>query len=151
MSRVVGLDVGHDQLVERLKRDSRVVCLEGVNARNLNKNDVLIYVPDGFDLCVMDVSFISQTKILPQIPQCLRNGSYLITLIKPQFEVGRAGLDKGGIVASEEMRQEAIRLVTDCCTGLGFNVLNVLPSPVAGGDGNQEYLLIGKYAQIGDG
>lgn len=144
LSRVVGVEVGHGQLIERLRRDGRVICLEGVNARSLDKSLVQAHAPEGFDLCVMDVSFISQTKILPQIPPCLKAHAYLVSLIKPQFEVGRAGVDKGGIVASEAARQEAIRLVGDCARASGFKVLKVLPSPVTGGNGNLEYLLVAK-------
>lgn len=144
VNRIVGVEVGHGQLIERLRRDDRVVCLEGVNARSLDKSTVLAHAPEGFDLCVMDVSFISQTKILPQIPPCLKARAYLLTLIKPQFEVGRTWVDKGGIVASEAARAKAIHLVTDCARALGFNLLKILPSPVPGGDGNLEYLLIAK-------
>ena len=123
-SKVVGIEVGHGQLVEPLINDARVVYLEGINARELpvalldhteNK--------EGFDLAVMDVSFISQTKILPSLIPLLKPGAYLLSLVKPQFEVGTAGLGKGGIVRDETLYPQVEVAIRECCEQLGMRVM----------------------------
>lgn len=142
---VVGVEVGHNQLVEVLRSDSRVTCLEGVNARYLEPELFSFLGGKKFDWVVMDVSFISQTLILDRIPPCLTKGAYFISLVKPQFEVGKAHIGKGGIVT--DVRQFT-RIKSQICAAveaLGFTILNYLESPIQGGDGNTEFLLVAQY------
>ena len=135
-AHVTAVDSGHGQLAARLAADARVRSLEGVNARYLSVGDV----GDGYDIAVMDVSFISQTLILPAIPPLLRDRGELISLIKPQFEVGRSDVGKGGIVRSAAARERAVKNVRSVADAVGFDCLGVITSPITGGDGNTEYL-----------
>ncbi|WP_419833417.1 TlyA family RNA methyltransferase [Endozoicomonas atrinae] len=141
-SRVVGIEVGHGQLVESLRNDPRVVCLEGMNARAL-PSTLLDYTEQrqGFDLAVMDVSFISQTKILPSLVPLLKKGGQLLSLVKPQFEVGPGGLGKGGIVRDSSLYSEVEQSIKTCCIGLGLNIRGYFDSPITGGDGNREFFI----------
>lgn len=140
-AQVTGIEVGHDQLVASLKVDERVVCLEGINARYLN-TDVLRYAPAGFDIAVMDVSFISQTLILPNIAQLLTPNGYLVTLIKPQFELGPEALGKGGLVQDTRLYKGLEEKFKALLNNLGFTVLFYIPSVIKGGDGNKEFLAV---------
>ena len=140
--KVVGIEVGHGQLVEALRSDERVVCLEGVNARELPYDELQGYTSgSGFDLAVMDVSFISQTKILPSLVPLLKQGGSLVSLVKPQFEVGSAGLGKGGIVRDEALYPQVRKDVTAVCDHLGLSVKDWFDSPIKGGDGNREFFV----------
>ena len=142
-ARVVGVDVGHDQLHPRLRADERVVCYEGINARELPSAELLQHTAShGFDLAVMDVSFISQTKILPSLVPLIRPGGHLISLVKPQFEVGKAGISKGGILREPQLFIELKNTITHTCKALGLSIIDYLESPIQGGDGNREFLLI---------
>ncbi len=132
---VTSLDSGHGQLHEKIRSDLRVRVIEGYNARNINTADVGI-----FDGAVMDVSFISQTLILPSLVSVIRDGGFYIGLIKPQFEAGRAALSKGGIVKNESDRISAIRRVVECAESCGLSLRGIIRSPIEGGDGNIEYL-----------
>lgn len=141
---VIGIEVGHDQLAKKLREDPRVVCIEGYNARNLQA-DLISKSPSGnFDYAVMDVSFISQTLILPGLIRLLSPGSRLVTLVKPQFELGPEHIGRGGLVKSthlyDKLQQDMQRLVSD----LGMDVEGYIPSPIKGGDGNQEFILVAK-------
>ncbi len=143
--KVVGVEVGHDQLVAALREHADVVCLEGVNARHLD-SDLLQYAPKKFDIAVMDVSFISQKLILPRLPVLLKPQGLLITLIKPQFEVGPEGLGKGGLVKPEVDMQALEREFKAYVQALNFDVLHYSESPIKGGDGNREFLLVARLA-----
>ena len=134
--RVVAIDSGSSQLVESLRRDSRVISVEGYNARYIRPSD-LPFVPE---IAVMDVSFISATYIIPALTHCLPSGADFVLLIKPQFEVGRENVGKGGIVKSEKIRMMAVDKVSACAESFGFDVRGVIVSPIQGGDGNVEYL-----------
>ncbi len=138
-ARVIGVDVGRDQLVGRLRDDPRVVCLEGINARQLPGDELLGLAPGGFDLLVMDVSFISQTLILPGLPALMRPSGQLLSLVKPQFEVGREGIGKGGIVRDDSLYPRVAEAIRQCGQSLGLTVRDYFPSPIAGGDGNREF------------
>ena len=133
---VVCIDSGSGQLKDFLRRDGRVVCIENYNARELNKND-LPYTPS---LAVMDVSFISATYIITAVFSVLDGGGEFILLIKPQFEVGKSGLSKGGIVKDEKKRKGAIDKVVSYAESVGFRTVGVIESPITGGDGNTEYI-----------
>ncbi|MBQ9080786.1 MAG: TlyA family RNA methyltransferase [Clostridia bacterium] len=139
-SAVYAADSGHDQLDAALREDARVVNIEGFNARRLCEGE-RGGIEAGLDIAVMDVSFISQTYILPGIPNVLREGGVLISLIKPQFEAGRGAVGKGGIVKHKQDRLAAVRRVMDCAAASGFGYIGLITSPITGGDGNVEYLL----------
>lgn len=136
--RVVALDVGHNQLDWRLRNDPRVEVREGINARYLKPEDFT----SKFELAVMDVSFISATKILPAIPALLTERARIITLIKPQFEVGRGEVGRGGIVTDTAKRERVIEEVNAAALSLGLRVRGVIESPIHGADGNVEFLAL---------
>lgn len=138
---VVCVDVGHDQMAEKIRCDQRVHNYEGINARTLPK-ELLQHAPEGFDLIVMDVSFISQTKILPGLPAFLRPGGWLVSLVKPQFEVGKNNIGKGGVVRNSALYQQVENDIKHCVRDSGFTLLDYFDSPIEGGDGNREFLLI---------
>lgn len=136
--KVVSIDVGHNQIDWRLRTDTRVEVREGVNARYLKPEDF----ETTFDIAVMDVSFISATKIMPAIVPLLGEAGRLITLIKPQFEVGRGEVGKGGIVRDAEKHARVIIEVNRAATELGLRVNGVIESPIHGADGNVEFLAL---------
>lgn len=136
--RVVALDVGHNQLDWRLRSDPRVESREGVNARYLVPEDFA----EKFDLAVMDVSFISATKVLPAIPPLLKAGGRVITLIKPQFEVGRGEVGRGGIVGDPAKRARVVDEVNRAAEELELRALGLVESPITGADGNVEFLAL---------
>lgn len=136
----VAVDSGHGQLATSLLSDPRVVSYEKYNARELSPN----IIPEGADIVVMDVSFISQTLIIENIPQILRENGVFISLIKPQFEAGRSAVGKGGIVHSKNDRKAAVLRVTDHAAKVGLFCTGLIVSPIKGGDGNTEYLAIFK-------
>jgi 23S rRNA (cytidine1920-2'-O)/16S rRNA (cytidine1409-2'-O)-methyltransferase len=135
---VYAVDVGHGQLHARVAGDARVVSLEGRDARHLDRT----LVPEPVGAIVADVSFISLAKALPVPLTFARVGAWLVALIKPQFEAGRAAVGKRGIVRDPAARQRAVELVRDWIAGQpGWRVLDAIPSPIAGGSGNEEFLL----------
>jgi 23S rRNA (cytidine1920-2'-O)/16S rRNA (cytidine1409-2'-O)-methyltransferase len=136
--RVVAIDVGHNQLDWRIRQDERVEAREGVNARYLAPEDF----EEKFDLAVMDVSFISATKVIPAIVPLLTGRGRFITLIKPQFEVGKGEVGKGGIVSDPAQRARVIEEVNRAAEALGLEVVGVIPSPITGADGNVEFLAL---------
>ena len=135
-ARVYSVDSGIGQLHEKLRADSRVTCIEKFNARELTAE-----MTEGeCDIAVCDVSFISQTYIIPGISAAVRQGGEFVSLIKPQFEAGRSALGKGGIVHSGAYRYLAVKRVLECAIANGFDCVGLIPSPIEGGDGNKEYL-----------
>ncbi len=134
--RVHAVDVGHNQLAWKIRNDPRVQVYEKTNARSLDPS----LIGDKIDLFVMDVSFISVAKILPSLLAYGRPTSDWVVLVKPQFEVGREKVGKGGIVREESYRQEAILTVTAAAQGLGLVRHGIVDSPIEGTDGNREYL-----------
>lgn len=135
---VIALDVGHNQIDWRLRTDARVEVREGSNARYLKPEDFAA----TFDLIVMDVSFISATKILPALVPLMKDTGKLITLIKPQFEVGRGEVGKGGIVRDSEKHARVIEEVNSAAQQLGLKLGKVIESPIHGADGNVEFLAL---------
>jgi 23S rRNA (cytidine1920-2'-O)/16S rRNA (cytidine1409-2'-O)-methyltransferase len=135
-SKVFAIDVGHNQIDWLLRNDPRVEVREGVNARYLNSDDF----PIRFDLIVMDVSFISVTKILPALVPLLASDGRLIVLIKPQFEVGRGEVGGGGIVRDPAKRERVVEEVNEAGLSFGLENLGVIESPIRGGEGNLEFL-----------
>jgi 23S rRNA (cytidine1920-2'-O)/16S rRNA (cytidine1409-2'-O)-methyltransferase len=139
-AQVVGLDVGHGQLHPRLRDDARVVCVERINARELEPNDAR--VPDvalGFDLVVGDLSFISLTLVLPALLPLLKRGGSLLMLVKPQFELQPSDIGKGGLVKDEASYVQVEARLREACDVLKLEVLGYWPSAIAGGDGNKEF------------
>lgn len=140
---VVGIEVGHDQLADKLRGDPKVTCYEGINGRDLPHEMLLEHTNGkGFDFAVMDVSFISQRKILPSLIPLIAENGYLISLVKPQFEVGKEGIGRGGIVRDSSLYPQVKAQVVECCANLGMQILDYFESPIKGGDGNREFLII---------
>jgi 23S rRNA (cytidine1920-2'-O)/16S rRNA (cytidine1409-2'-O)-methyltransferase len=142
--KVFAVDVGHNQLDWRIRKDPRVVVHEKVNARSMSFD----LIGQKVDLIVMDVSFISLDKILPSALNFSHPETDWITLIKPQFEVGREKVGKGGIVTSEADRQEAVARLTGIGESLGLNRLGLIESPITGTQGNKEFLAHWKQHQV---
>jgi 23S rRNA (cytidine1920-2'-O)/16S rRNA (cytidine1409-2'-O)-methyltransferase len=136
--RIVAVDVGHNQFDWRLRNDPRVELREGINARYLKPDDFA----QKFDLVTIDVAFISATKILPAVVPLLANPGKIITLIKPQFEVGKGEVGKGGIVKDTAQHERVVREVNSAAETLGLSVVGVIESPIYGADGNKEFLAL---------
>jgi 23S rRNA (cytidine1920-2'-O)/16S rRNA (cytidine1409-2'-O)-methyltransferase len=155
-ARVYAVDAGHGQLHPKLLADARVRSAEGMNARSLTPADLLRVeaewqeIHGGADTSftgivdgiVMDVSFISQTLILPALRSCMTLGGTLVSLVKPQFELGKAALGKGGIVKNDRLAATALDKVISFASELGFVPIGHIPSPIRGGDGNLEFLAV---------
>lgn len=136
--KVYALDSGHGQLDRSLADDVRVVNMEGVNAKTIS----LEIIPEKIDIAVCDVSFISQTLFLSELRQVLSEDGTFVTLIKPQFECGKSALGKGGIVKDKKYHYEAIKKVVRYAEASDFQFADVVKSPVLGGDGNTEFLVL---------
>lgn len=137
-ARVVGIDSGTNQLAWQLRSDPRVEVRENTNARALRPEDF----DTNFDLIVMDVSFISVTKIIPALVPLLAERGRLIVLIKPQFEVGKGEVGKGGIVRQPEKHARVIAEVNTAATENGLSNIGVIESPILGAEGNKEFLAV---------
>jgi len=137
-ARVFAIDVGHNQIDWRLRKDPRVEVREGVNARYLRSEDF----PHPFDLIVVDVSFISLTKVLPALVPLLKVDGRLIALIKPQFEVGKGEVGSGGIVKDAAQHQRVVQEVSEFARTLGLVPQQVMKSPIRGAEGNVEFLAL---------
>jgi 23S rRNA (cytidine1920-2'-O)/16S rRNA (cytidine1409-2'-O)-methyltransferase len=133
---VVAVDVGTNQLAWEIRNDPRVEVRENTNARSLAPSDFSTV----FDLIVMDVSFISVTKILPALFSLVREDGCIVVLIKPQFEVGKGEVGKGGVVREAEKHERVVRDVNAFARDLGLGVLGVIESPITGAEGNREFL-----------
>lgn len=136
--KVYAIDAGVGQLAASLLSNPAVVSIEKMNARNLLPEHI---DNTRADLIVMDVSFISATYIIPQFPALMNEGGEAICLVKPQFEVGRAMIGKGGIVRDPSAHASAIKRVCASAEGVGLYPVAIIPSPIEGGDGNREFLL----------
>ena len=145
---MIAIDTGHGQIDFRLRQDPRVRLLEKTNARYLTREQI----SESIDFIAMDVSFISATLVLPAVvaaafPQSPseRSGRKIVVLVKPQFEVGREQVGKGGIVRNEAARLAAVEKVRQEIIGLGFTKTDVIDSPILGAEGNREFLLFGVF------
>lgn len=136
---VVGVDVGHGQVHPSLLADSRLKVHEGVNARHLSQCEFL--PKQGFDLIVMDVSFISICMIIPELFSFLRPGGVLLSLVKPQFEVGPENISKSGMVKDSSLYKDVKHKVIEISQKSGFTVKDYIPSPIEGKDGNKEFFI----------
>ncbi len=135
--RVYALDVGSGQIHYRLRKDSRVVVMEKINARNLEAGTI----PEAVSLATVDVSFISLRLILPPLAKILAEGADLLALVKPQFEVGRREVGKGGIVRDPELHRRVIAEILSAGEAQGLRPRDVCLSPLPGAEGNREYFL----------
>ncbi len=145
-TRVYAIDVGYGQLAWSLRQDPRVVVIERENVRNID----LALVPEPADIAVIDVSFISLTLVLPRVAALLRApaGKPLIVLVKPQFEVGREQVARGGVVRDEAARRGAVDKIRTWAAGNGFTAHEDVESPIKGPAGNVEYLLLLRTAGV---
>ncbi len=132
---VYAVDVGTDQLDEKLRADSRVISMEKTDIRNVGDS-----IP-AVDFISIDVAFISLKLVLPSAKAHLKRGGCAVALIKPQFEAGKASLNKKGIVRDEKIKNRICSEISDFAASIGFTVGNVIISPITGGDGNTEYLI----------
>jgi 23S rRNA (cytidine1920-2'-O)/16S rRNA (cytidine1409-2'-O)-methyltransferase len=135
--KVWAIDVGHNQIAWRLRADPRVEVVEGMNARNLDPG----MFPSRFQLATIDVSFISLSKVLPALNRCLINGADCIALVKPQFEVGKGQVGRGGIVREPERHRHALLQVVNAAAVTGLAPVQIIESPLLGAKGNREFLL----------
>jgi len=135
--KIYAIDVGHGQLAWKIRNDPRVIVREKLNARFLTQSDI----PDPIDLCVIDVSFISLTLILPNAFRLVTPNGMLLALIKPQFELEAADVGKGGIVRDPALHEKAQRKIRDFVIEAGHTVAGIVPSRITGTDGNQEFFI----------
>lgn len=142
---VYAVDVGHGQLDEKLINDSRVISMEGSDIRKLTADSF----KNKPDLISADVSFISLRLILPKISEFLPESGEAVVLIKPQFEAGRSAVGKNGIVKDRKAHIRVLEEITSFCPSAGLSVQKIVPSPIAGGSGNREYLAYLKKGEEG--
>jgi len=133
--RVIAVDVGYGQLAWNLRQDPRVIVLERVNIRRLDQ------LPVPADLAVIDVSFISLRLVLPRVRDLLSPPGDVIALVKPQFEVGKGAVGKGGVVRDPMQHQQVLEAISDFARELGYLVAGQMPSPIQGAKGNREFFL----------
>lgn len=136
-SKVYAVDVGHGQLNPKLARDPRIVRRDGVNARDLTRT----HVPDAPDAITIDVSFIGLKLALPRALEMAAPGAWLVALVKPQFEVGRFAIGKGGVVRDAAAQKSALEDISSFIAASGWTVLGHMDSPITGGEGNREFLI----------
>jgi len=136
-TRIYAIDVGYGQFDWRLRQDSRVALLERTNIRYVDRTAV----PEPIDLAVIDVSFISLTLVLPAVVHLLNSSATVVALVKPQFEVGKGQVGRGGIVRDDAQREAVTEKVIACAAHLGLQLKGVLDSPVIGRKGNREILV----------
>jgi 23S rRNA (cytidine1920-2'-O)/16S rRNA (cytidine1409-2'-O)-methyltransferase len=134
---VYAVDVGYGQLAWKLRQDPRVISIERTNIREIAST----LIPEPIDIAVIDASFISLEKVIPPVLPFLARDSEIIALIKPQFEVGKGQVGKGGIVRDETARKAVVERIVEFVREQGLEIKGVMPSPITGQDGNIEYLL----------
>ena len=144
VKKVYAVDVGYGQMAWKIRQDPRVVTIERINIRAIEPS----LIPELIDIAVIDVSFISLEKVIPSILQFLKPGAELVALIKPQFEVGKGQVGKGGIVRDDAARSAAVEKVRSFIQDQSFEVKGVIESPITGQDGNVEYLVYGVRNQM---
>lgn len=140
-AHIYAVDVGHDQLHPKLRSDGRVTCMEGVDIRD-TETITRVIPPHSADVCTVDVSFISVTKIFDDLPPLLCPSGEVVCLIKPQFEAGRTGISKKGIVKDPKIHSAVLSSLMDFWNRRGWFAQYLDYSPIAGGDGNREYLVV---------
>lgn len=134
--RVYGVDVGYGQVHEKIVSDSRLTLMERTNLRNVER------LPELVDLVTLDLSFISILKVMPAVSELIKPGGKIITLIKPQFEAEKKDVGRGGIVKDESVHQQVIEKIKDGMMKFGFEMVDVIDSPIVGAKGNKEFLAL---------
>lgn len=142
--RVYAIDVGYGQLAWKLRTDPRVIAIERTNIRYMERERI----PEPVDISTIDVSFISLKLVIPKVLEFLKPQGEIVALIKPQFEVGKGEVDKGGIVKSEEKRAKAVERIKNFFECLSLQVIGVVESPIKGQKGNIEYLIYAKLERV---
>jgi 23S rRNA (cytidine1920-2'-O)/16S rRNA (cytidine1409-2'-O)-methyltransferase len=142
--KVYAVDVGYGQLAWRLRRDPRVVSLERRNIRYLKPEDI----GEKVDLAVIDTSFISVEKFLPNVLQMVREGGWIVALLKPQFEVGRGEVGKGGVVRDKRKHQQVLDRISYFSESIGLKVRGTMESPLLGPKGNREFFIYLEKVQL---
>jgi len=135
--KVYAIDVGYGQIDWKLRQDPRVAVIERKNAREMKSEDL----PEKVDIAVMDVSFISILKILPSISNILKDDGIVVTLVKPQFEVGKGEVPRGGVIKDKKIHKKVLEKIKASMGGLGYEVLGETSSPITGREGNVEFFL----------
>ena len=143
-AHVYAIDVGYGQLAWSLRNDPRVISKERTNVRYITSDQI----PEPLDFVSVDVSFISLTYVIPVIARIAAPGASVVLLVKPQFEVGKGNLGKGGIVEDRHLRDQALETVVDCANQHGLTVAGTAPSPIEGTHGNTEFLLFARMDDI---
>lgn len=136
--KIIAVDVGTNQIDWKLRNNEKIEVRENTNARYLKPQDF----PEKFDLIVMDVSFISVTKIFPVLLPLLRDDGKIITLVKPQFEVEKGEVGEGGIVREAAMHEKVLSRIKHASERIGLNILGLTESPILGAEGNKEFLIL---------
>ncbi len=144
--KVFAVDVGYNQLAWSLRQDPRVVSMERLNVRHLEPETL----GESVDMVVADVSFISLSLVMQPALRCAKMGARVVCLVKPQFEVGRGEVGKGGIVRDPEARWAALSRIVEGLKNLGVDEINTMDSPITGTKGNHEFLLAGVWTGSGD-
>jgi 23S rRNA (cytidine1920-2'-O)/16S rRNA (cytidine1409-2'-O)-methyltransferase len=145
-AHVIALDVGYGQLADRLRCDPRVTVIDRTNIRYVKAEDL----PFPPDLVVIDTSFISLRLVLPAAVALAPGGTDIIALVKPQFEVGKGKVGRGGIVRDEALRARALAEVLAFAGAIGLDVAGSIESPIAGASGNREFLAVFRYSSVGE-
>jgi len=135
--KVYAVDVGNNQLSEKLKNDKRVISIENTNIKNISKD----CIDEDISFVSIDVSFISVTKVLPYVKKLIDKDAEIVALIKPQFEAGKENINKNGIVKNPKVHIKVLNNICNFCNDNGFCILNMSYSPIKGGDGNIEYFI----------
>ncbi|MBI2027299.1 MAG: TlyA family RNA methyltransferase [Deltaproteobacteria bacterium] len=136
-SKIYAIDVGTNQLDWKIRQDKRVIVMEKTNFRYLRPSRI----SDPIDLCVIDVSFIGLSIILPHAVAFMKRNSDIIALIKPQFELGRNDIPRGGVIKDSKLHRKAVEKVQTLCKNLSLDIQGVIPSPISGAKGNTEFLI----------
>ncbi len=136
-AKVYALDVGYGQLAWKLREDSRVVCIERTNIRHYDGRDIR----DPIHIAVVDASFISLRMVIPSVLKLIPDGALMLVLVKPQFEVGRENVGKGGVVRDPELHEQVVADLEAFCRERGLSVLGRCASPIDGPAGNREFFL----------
>jgi len=137
VAKVYAIDVGYGQMDLKVKNDPRVIPMERKNIRHIKPGEI----PEKGDIAVMDLSFISLTKVIPHVIPLLKEGGRIVALIKPQFEVGKGEVGKGGIVRDEAKIDKVLEEISTFMKSSGLEVTGLIPSPILGAKGNREFLV----------
>lgn len=143
-AKIYCIDVGYGQLAWKLRQDPRVILFERTNIRHLQRDKI----HDVIDIATVDVSFISLVKVIPKVIEFLKEKGEIIALIKPQFEVGKGEVDKGGIIRDEKKRLKTVECVKEKLETAGLQTIGTIQSPIAGQKGNVEYLIYCKKRDL---